>query len=174
MRAIPHARRDGHDRTADQPGHDAGECPFHAGDDDDGPRPLQEGEFAEDPMDARDSDVIRPGRTAAQELRRHRGFFRHRQVRSAGADHRHQPPAPQASRRHPIAQPGRRVIPHDGKAALHELGRDRIQAGQQRQLPRPYEPLDEPDDLDGGFAFAEDDLGEPPPQAPVRVQPGES
>ena len=70
--------------TLDQPGDDARQRAFHAGDDDDHARGREARALAEQAVEPGDADVVQPRDLVAHQFRRARRFLGDRQVGGAG------------------------------------------------------------------------------------------
>jgi hypothetical protein len=72
--------------------------------------------------------------------------------------------------RQPGTQTRRRIVANRRHARAQLSSHRRIKACQQNQLFGGHHPLDEHDDLRGGFAFAQDDFGKPTSKMPMGVK----
>ena len=95
--AVAHARRNRDDRAVGKAADDAGKCPFHARNRDNGLRAHHIVRVRQKPVEPRDTHVIEPHDLVSERFGRERRFLRDRLVAGAAGGN-HDGPAPRGLR----------------------------------------------------------------------------
>lgn len=165
---------DGDDGAIDESADDGGEGAFHAGGDDEAVGASEGVEASEESVEAGDADVGEEPDVAVPGLGGDAGFLGDGEVAGAGGDDDDVAERGAGVNRGRDAEGSAEgVVLALGELALEELGGVGREAGGEGAVSVALEGVDDGDDLFGGFALPEDDLGEAAAHAAVEIDLGE-